>query len=78
MTNAQKYAEAKLVRVAVSRADGIVTIEVDDDGVGGADASGGSGLVGLRDRIEALGGRLRLDSPPGGGTHIVAELPAAV
>ena len=48
---------------------------VSDDGVGGADASQGSGLRGLADRIEALGGRLRVESPPGGGTRIEAEIP---
>ena len=52
-------------------------IEVADDGVGGADAAGGSGLRGLADRVEALGGRLTVESPPGGGTRIVAEIPCA-
>ena len=52
-----------------------LTIEIADDGVGGASPDGGSGLRGLADRVEALGGRLRLDSPPGAGTVVSAELP---
>ena len=54
-----------------------VFVTVMDDGVGGADSSRGSGLRGLADRVEALGGRLSIDSPPGEGTRIVAELPLA-
>jgi signal transduction histidine kinase len=46
-----------------------------DDGVGGADPAGGSGLIGLRDRVEALGGSIEIDSPPGRGTHLVVRLP---
>jgi signal transduction histidine kinase len=61
--------------VTVTHADGLLTAEIDDDGRGGADPVGGSGLRGLADRVEALGGRLRIDSPPGRGTRIRAELP---
>jgi signal transduction histidine kinase len=52
-------------------------VEVVDDGVGGADTRGGSGLRGLADRVEALGGRLRVWSPAGGGTRVQAEIPCA-
>ena len=55
--------------------DGLLVTEVADDGRGGADAGAGSGLRGLADRVEALGGRVRIDSPPGRGTRIRAELP---
>jgi signal transduction histidine kinase len=54
--------------------DSVLHLDVRDDGVGGARADG-SGLVGLNDRIDALGGRLRIESPPGGGTRIAATLP---
>jgi len=53
----------------------VLRVAVADDGAGGAAVGGGSGLVGLKDRVEALGGRLRLDSPDGGGTSLTAELP---
>jgi signal transduction histidine kinase len=75
LTNVAKYAEASFATVAVSRDAGRVTIEVRDDGVGGADASAGSGLRGLSDRISALGGTLVVDSPPGTGTTVRAEIP---
>ena len=63
--------------VAVPRAGGEVTVEVVDDGVGGADTEGGTGLRGLADRVEALDGRLRVWSPRGGGTRVRAEIPCA-
>ena len=75
LTTAAKYAEPSTVCVTVAHADGLLTAEIDDDGRGGADPAGGSGLRGLADRVEALGGRLRIDSPPGRGTRIRAELP---
>jgi signal transduction histidine kinase len=56
-------------------ADGALVTEVVDDGRGGADAANGTGLRGLADRVEALGGRVRIVSPPGAGTRIRAELP---
>jgi PAS domain S-box-containing protein len=76
LTNAAKYARASEVRVRVARADGVARIEVADDGVGGAGRELGGGLRGLTDRVEALGGRLELDSPVGAGTRVRAEIPA--
>ena len=75
LANVAKYARATHARVAVRRANGRVTVEVADDGVGGADAAGGSGLRGLADRVAALDGTLSLDSPPGRGTRLHAEIP---
>jgi PAS domain S-box-containing protein len=76
LTNAAKYAQASEVVVRVGREDGFARIEVADDGVGGAGSARGSGLRGLADRVEALGGRLVLDSPAGEGTTLRAEIPA--
>jgi signal transduction histidine kinase len=59
----------------VEVAGDMLRVAVTDDGAGGAVVGGGTGLVGLKDRVEALGGRLRLDSPGGGGTSLTAELP---
>ena len=75
ITNIAKYAQATQASVAVERSNGIATVVVSDDGVGGAQPGPGSGLVGLADRVEALGGRLHLDSPPGRGTRLSAEIP---
>jgi signal transduction histidine kinase len=75
ITNVAKYAQATWASVAVERSNGIATVVVSDDGVGGAEPTSGSGLVGLIDRVEALGGRLRIDSPPGRGTRLTAEIP---
>jgi signal transduction histidine kinase len=75
LANVAKYAQASRVRVSVSRVNGLVFVEVDDDGIGGADPTGGSGLQGLDDRIGALGGRLDVDSPKGRGTMIRATIP---
>ena len=77
LTNVAKYARANEASVAIRRMNGQVTIEVADDGVGGADASRGSGLRGLADRVAALDGTLSLDSPPGRGTRLRAEIPVA-
>ena len=55
----------------------MLSVEISDDGIGGAGAGGGSGLRGLADRVEALGGRLTVSSPPGRGTTVRAELPCA-
>jgi signal transduction histidine kinase len=77
LTNVAKYAYASSAAVEVRHADGRLVVEVVDDGVGGADTRGGSGLRGLADRVEALGGRLRVWSPAGGGTHVRAEMPCA-
>ena len=75
LTNASKHAHASRVRVLVRRSDGTALVEVSDDGVGSADQSKGSGLRGLRDRVEALGGELGLESPDGAGTRLTARLP---
>jgi PAS domain S-box-containing protein len=75
LTNAAKYAEASAVAVTVTHGNGVLAAEIEDDGRGGADPDGGSGLRGLADRVEAQGGRLHIDSPPGRGTRIRAELP---
>ena len=79
LTNIDKHASASraAVRVARDRDQDAVTITIDDDGVGGASFDAGHGLLGLRDRVEALGGTLVLDSPPGQGTHLRATLRAA-
>jgi signal transduction histidine kinase len=63
------------VTVSVSQSNGSAFVRVADDGVGGADPARGSGLHGLADRVEALAGRLHVDSPPNGGTRINAEIP---
>jgi PAS domain S-box-containing protein len=75
LANVAKYAKASRARVRVHRAHGLALVEVADDGIGGADERGGSGLRGLVDRVEALGGRLSLASPVGAGTTVRAELP---
>jgi signal transduction histidine kinase len=77
LTNIGKYALASSASVDVTREHGVVVIEVVDDGVGGADTERGSGLRGLADRVETLGGRLRIWSPAGGGTRVRAEIPCA-
>jgi len=75
LTNAAKHADASVVTVEVEETNAGLSISVRDDGVGGADVGRGSGLVGLKDRVEALGGRLSIDSPRGAGTSIQVELP---
>jgi len=75
LTNARRYAEADTVRVEVARVTDALVIEIVDDGRGGADPAAGTGLRGLADRIDALGGRLDVDSPPGAGTRVTARLP---
>jgi PAS domain S-box-containing protein len=75
LTNASKHAGAERVRVDVRLHDGVALVEVADDGVGGADRGGGSGLRGLGDRVDALGGELELESPAGAGTLLRARLP---
>jgi signal transduction histidine kinase len=75
LTNVAKYASASSAAVEVRLADGRLLVEIVDDGIGGADTRRGSGLRGLADRVEALGGRLRIWSPGGGGTRVEAEIP---
>ena len=77
LTNVAKYAEAKSATVAVNRDNGALIVEITDDGKGGADPANGSGLRGLADRVEALDGRLKVWSPPAGGTRLRAEIPCA-
>jgi signal transduction histidine kinase len=75
VTNTAKHAHASTIDVTVTSADGVVHLVARDDGIGGADPARGSGLVGLRDRIEALGGTISIRSPKGEGTAIEAALP---
>jgi signal transduction histidine kinase len=76
VTNAQKHAEASSIRVSATFARGVLRVEIADDGTGGARPDAGTGLLGLRDRVEAVGGRLDIASPAGRGTRILAEVPA--
>ncbi|HZE15379.1 MAG TPA: ATP-binding protein [Mycobacterium sp.] len=77
LTNAAKHSRASTIRVTIDHdaAHGTLRIEVADDGVGGADFTGGTGLVGLKDRVEALSGQIYLESPGGAGTTVRVELP---
>jgi PAS domain S-box-containing protein len=75
LANAAKYAQASSIEVSLATSDGSLLLSICDDGVGGAEPGRGSGLVGLQDRIEALGGTITIDSPPGGGTSILVTLP---
>jgi signal transduction histidine kinase len=75
LTNAAKHARSSVVEVDAEASDGTLRVCVRDDGVGGADPGLGSGLVGLKDRIEALGGTFSVHSPAGGGTVVTCELP---
>jgi len=77
LTNASKHARATHVDIEVQARDGELTLTVRDDGVGGADPAGGTGLIGLRDRVEALGGRLEITSPRGVGTTLTMRLHVA-
>ena len=75
LANVAKHSNAESTRVYAERAGIRALVEVADDGVGGADPRGGSGLCGLRDRVEALDGTIVVESPPGQGTLVRAELP---
>jgi signal transduction histidine kinase len=75
LANVTKYAKANWVRVQIAHTNGRASVEVADDGVGGADPELGSGLRGLADRLSALNGTLEVDSPPGAGTCIRAQIP---
>jgi signal transduction histidine kinase len=75
LTNAVKHAAASAVRVSVAVAGDTLKVTVRDNGAGGADPARGSGLTGLGDRVEALGGQISVTSPPGYGTTIAASLP---
>ena len=76
ITNVAKHAQASVIDMRVNGCDGALTLSVSDDGIGGADPSGGSGIIGLKDRVEALGGTISLLSPPGHGTTLRVQLPA--
>jgi signal transduction histidine kinase len=75
LTNAAKHAHASVVHAAVEHANGTLYISIRDDGIGGADPAKGSGLVGLRDRVEAVGGTIAVESPAGAGTTVLVSLP---
>ena len=75
LTNAAKHAHASVVKVELDAHDAILQLAIRDDGLGGADPSRGSGLVGLSDRIKALGSTLEVTSPTGSGTTLLIELP---
>jgi signal transduction histidine kinase len=77
LANVTKHAHASSATIEAHRHNGTLVIAVTDDGIGGAHADGGSGLRGLADRVEAHGGRLRVESPRGGGTRVVGEIPCA-
>ena len=76
ITNVAKHAQASVIDVCVDARDGALTLSISDDGVGGADPSRGSGIIGLRDRVEALGGTILVLSPSGQGTTLHVQLPA--
>jgi signal transduction histidine kinase len=76
--NARRYAECEAVHVRVGADGDELLVEIADDGCGGADPTSGTGLRGLADRVEALGGRLEVDSPAGAGTRVSARLPLRV
>jgi signal transduction histidine kinase len=78
LANVAKYASASRTTLEVMAQDGRLVVVVADDGIGGADATRGTGLQGLADRVEALGGRLEVVSPPGGGTRLAAAIPLDV
>jgi signal transduction histidine kinase len=75
LTNTAKHAHASLVNVELDARDVILQLTIRDDGIGGADSGRGSGLVGLSDRVEALGGTLQITSPAGDGTTLRIEIP---
>jgi signal transduction histidine kinase len=75
LANAVKHAQAERIALHVARHDSRLVVSVADDGMGGADADAGSGLLGLSDRVAANGGTLHIDSVRGRGTRITAELP---
>ena len=76
LTNSAKHARASRAWVNVEHRGDHLDVEIGDDGIGGADVRSGSGLQGLRDRVEAVSGTLDIDSPPGSGTIMRARLPA--
>ncbi|WP_433087016.1 sensor histidine kinase [Dactylosporangium sp. CA-052675] len=77
LTNAARHAHASVVQITVTTDADTLRLAIHDDGIGGADPARGSGLTGLRDRVETLGGRLTITSPPGAGTSLLATIPIA-
>jgi signal transduction histidine kinase len=77
LANVAKHAGASRAAIRANRVNGLLVVEIEDDGVGGVATQDGSGLRGLADRLEALGGRLRIESPAGSGTRIIGEIPCA-
>ncbi|GAA0713172.1 hypothetical protein Drose_15675 [Dactylosporangium roseum] len=75
LTNAARHAHATVVHVHAAARDAALHLSIRDDGVGGADPNRGTGLTGLQDRVEALGGHLTITSPTGGGTELLAIIP---
>jgi len=74
LTNSAKHAQASAVHVAVDAHEGVLELSIHDDGRGGADPTRGSGLIGLTDRVEALGGTIEVISPAGEGTTLLVTL----
>jgi signal transduction histidine kinase len=75
LTNVARHANATSAKVTIEKAAGVLRFEISDDGRGGADPAAGSGILGLRDRAEAVGGTLFVISPPGKGTLVTAQVP---
>ena len=75
LTNAAKHANASRVDIEAAVQDSSLRLSIRDDGIGGADPTVGSGLIGLRDRVEALGGSIEINGQPGQGTHVAVQLP---
>jgi signal transduction histidine kinase len=75
LANATKHSQASLIEVSLAGRNGNLLVSIRDDGIGGADPLRGSGLIGLTDRVQALGGSIRVESRPEEGTHLTAELP---
>jgi signal transduction histidine kinase len=75
LANAAKHAAASVVHVELGSAEGFVRLSIRDDGVGGADPGLGSGLIGIGDRVEALGGKIKFASPKGAGTSVRVTIP---
>jgi signal transduction histidine kinase len=75
LTNTAKHAHASVVHVDVKAQDAVVRLSIRDDGIGGADPTQGSGLIGLRDRVETVGGRMEITSAAGSGTSLLVTIP---
>jgi signal transduction histidine kinase len=78
LTNAAKHAQASQVNVRVDAVGSNLRLSIRDDGIGGADPTNGSGLIGLRDRVEAVGGQMTISSHAGSGTSLLVEMPCDV